>query len=381
MAPRFLNFLCASVTLFAAALASPAPDGNSLLFFKEISGAEKSIAIAAGFTVVELDKDTWPTLTTADVATYKAIVLGDQFCAFSSPAVLDVVEKNRAVWSPAITGNVVVIGTDPSYHQSEQPGAKTLMNNSIRFAASEAGNLTGAYISLSCYYGAAPETTVTVLDQFGVFRVRGNLDCYNKAHIVATHPAIDTLSDADISNWSCSVHEILFEFPTNFAPLAIAKDITGSGNRTFIDGTSGVPYIIARGVKVEGCGNKVLDVGEECDDGNLEDGDGCSSTCRIETVKPEKCEKCSPHPGENLCDDTTSCSNTPYGTMCACRPGYKANATNTDTSIHWRLKWVIAGHEHRVYVKPGTVCNELCEKWYTGASGCAEITEVAECKK
>jgi len=30
------------------------------------------------------------------------------------------------------------------------------------------------------------------------------------------------------------------------------------------------------------CGDGYLDVGEECDDGNREDGDGCSSTCRLE---------------------------------------------------------------------------------------------------
>ena len=30
------------------------------------------------------------------------------------------------------------------------------------------------------------------------------------------------------------------------------------------------------------CGNGVLEAGEECDDGNLINGDGCSSRCRIE---------------------------------------------------------------------------------------------------
>jgi cysteine-rich repeat protein len=30
------------------------------------------------------------------------------------------------------------------------------------------------------------------------------------------------------------------------------------------------------------CGNGMLEVGEECDDGNIADGDGCSATCRIE---------------------------------------------------------------------------------------------------
>jgi cysteine-rich repeat protein len=32
----------------------------------------------------------------------------------------------------------------------------------------------------------------------------------------------------------------------------------------------------------EGCGNRVIDSGEQCDDGNTESGDGCSSTCQLE---------------------------------------------------------------------------------------------------
>lgn len=32
------------------------------------------------------------------------------------------------------------------------------------------------------------------------------------------------------------------------------------------------------------CGNGILDAGEECDDGNVVDGDGCSATCETELV-------------------------------------------------------------------------------------------------
>jgi cysteine-rich repeat protein len=34
---------------------------------------------------------------------------------------------------------------------------------------------------------------------------------------------------------------------------------------------------------IEQCGNGFLDPGEQCDDGNMENGDGCSATCEIET--------------------------------------------------------------------------------------------------
>ena len=34
------------------------------------------------------------------------------------------------------------------------------------------------------------------------------------------------------------------------------------------------------------CGNGVVDLGEQCDDGNGVNGDGCSSACRIENRPP-----------------------------------------------------------------------------------------------
>jgi cysteine-rich repeat protein len=37
------------------------------------------------------------------------------------------------------------------------------------------------------------------------------------------------------------------------------------------------------------CGDGILDPGEECDDGNNEDGDGCSSSCEVEEMGGEGC--------------------------------------------------------------------------------------------
>jgi cysteine-rich repeat protein len=34
------------------------------------------------------------------------------------------------------------------------------------------------------------------------------------------------------------------------------------------------------------CGDGVLDAGEECDDGNTGDGDGCSASCEVEAAAP-----------------------------------------------------------------------------------------------
>jgi cysteine-rich repeat protein len=58
----------------------------------------------------------------------------------------------------------------------------------------------------------------------------------------------------------------------------------GSGVTT---GDAGSPEAGATGTPTAACGNGKLDPGEECDDGNLQDEDGCSSLC---TNKCEQCE-------------------------------------------------------------------------------------------
>ena len=372
-----LRYFLAGFTLLAAVLASPAPNDHSVLVFNPVSGAENNIARALGFTVVALDPPAWSTLTTEDCKTYRAIILPDPNCNYFSPSILGPVEANRAVWSLAVTGNIIVIGTDPSFHKSI-PGATTLMQQSLKFVTAKKGK-TGFYVSLSCYYGDSLETTPPCLDQFGDFRVRGKISCNNIAHIVAMHPALDTLTDEGLSNWGCSVHEVISQYPTNFAPLAIALNMTGSGSKAFADCSEGVPYIVARGVKVKHCGDGKLDLGEECDDGNLKDGDGCSSTCRKEASAGKICDLCTTSPGMNKCHATTSCITSTFGAMCACSPGYKSKGANADTSIHWRLKWSVAGHEHRVFVKPGMECNTQCDN-PVGAALCTEIS-IAECRK
>src|SRR5205814_7523623 len=109
------------------------------------------------------------------------------------------------------------------------------------------------------YYGSIDSSEVPSLAYFGKFVVQGNLNCYNNAHIVAGSKAMDSLTDASLSDWHCSVHEAFSEYPISgvggFQALAIAKDIMRVGSQTFGDGTSGVPYIISRGATPAACGN------------------------------------------------------------------------------------------------------------------------------
>ena len=249
---RALRRLTLATTLIfvAGALGATAANAGTVLILSTsvtggASSREAQAAVAAGHAVEVATPAQWALKTTADFATYDALILGDPTCGLPSTPYIGAAEANRTVWSPVIDGNIVVIGTDEVFHHSQ--GGSQLTASAVAFAADAAGK-TGLMVSLSCYYhDTAPLTPVLVLDQFGTgFKVSG-VGCFNNAHIVATHPALAGLTDASLSNWSCSVHEAISDFPSDFLPLAIARNVGGPGSMTFPDGSFGIPYIVARG--------------------------------------------------------------------------------------------------------------------------------------
>ena len=223
---------------------------------------EATQAAGQGFNV-EIDNATaWGAKTGAHFATYREIILGDPNCASNTTPVA-AAEANRTTWGPNITGNKVVVGTDPADHAlyapTLQPGASALTGNAIAFAAARTAPIqTGAYISLSCYYFTTPQNApvaVPVLDQFGSFTAIGQSPSTGPtpglpedSHIVvSSHPVMtspNALTDAALSGWHASTHEEFATFPSSFLVLAIQKDITATGY-TASDGTMGAPYILA----------------------------------------------------------------------------------------------------------------------------------------
>lgn len=223
-----------------------AATNDVLILDTSVSGGTNSMEAqqvrAMGLNPVVVNGTTWDAMSTADFAGYKAIVLGDPYCSGSSTSSVGAAISDAATWGKAITGNVFIIGSDPTLHYKP-----TVVYDGIHFAAGDTGK-TGAYITLSCYYwGSGSHTPVPLLDAFhpGGFTARGASGCANNAHIVATSPALNGLNDSLLSNWGCSIHEGFDLWPSDFQVLAIVKD--GSLNYTASDGSTGTPYIMARG--------------------------------------------------------------------------------------------------------------------------------------
>jgi hypothetical protein len=132
-----------------------------------------------------------------------------------------------------------VIGTDPAFHArfgSMASEARLLSDNAVTRATAVPGT-TGAYISLSCYYvGAPPNTPVPLLDALGSgsFAVESGQE-QNEVHITApSSPVLAGLTDATLSNWNTSVHEVFDAWPSSFDVLAVGVAL-------------GKPYILSRG--------------------------------------------------------------------------------------------------------------------------------------
>lgn len=207
------------------------PTGGVLILDTTVTGGyssyEAQAAASLGLAVTVVDGPTWDSMTTAQFASYQALILGDPQCSYSDPSPLDPAVANLKVWAPTIKlGGQILIGTDPSFHTAAGiPGAYKLITDGIKFAVGNPKH-TGIYISLSCYYfTASPGTPVPVLNALNPgFTVEGQGGCPNNAVFIQKPPAFKDMTNADIQNWNCSIHAHFDTFPSKFVRVARDAD-------------------------------------------------------------------------------------------------------------------------------------------------------------
>lgn len=208
----------------AATAATTAPgDGKRILIYGprlagEVSYTEATAAQELGYTVTVADALTWATMTPASFASYNAIIFPDPDCDGSGWAAA---LANAPLWVAATKdGPKVISGADPVYHfnaRSSQPGAKTLIIDSIRFAAG--GMRTG----LSVVVGCSPSYAAGVLRAIDPALAAGSKSHYTDvAKIVdPTSPVMADQTDALLSNWRSTWHSEFPAYPSNFKPVAV----------------------------------------------------------------------------------------------------------------------------------------------------------------
>ncbi len=119
---------------------------------------------------------------------------------------------------------------------------------------------------------------------------------------------------------------------TAFAAWSVfATDVDGDGDTDILSASAGNGKIAWYENTTPTCGNGAVRLGEECDDGNTDDGDGCSATCTVEEGRncsgdPSTCtEVCGDVMivGSEECDDGNTEDGDGCSATCTVEPGSK----------------------------------------------------------
>ena len=249
----FCKLAVSLVVILVAGFASAATASADkvLLFGPSVDGGASSIeaqqAAAQGFGVDVADAATWSSMTTAQFAAYRAVVIADNNDS-GDVSDLSAAEANAGIWGAAVTGNVILSGADAEFHANplggDDPGAVTYINRALGFAAGSPTQ-TGAYVALGGYYNTgSPDAPAKVLDAFapGGFLMSSRSD--DDIHIDPAVAGPSGLSDSVLSGWGKTTHSYFTRYPSTFKVWAIGRDEPGP--YTTSDGESGVPNFLVR---------------------------------------------------------------------------------------------------------------------------------------
>jgi hypothetical protein len=257
----------------------------------EASSREAQAAAAAGLGIHMVTPSQWSTMTAAQFQGYRALIIGDEVCAEGGSSALQAAIDTRHIWGPVVSGNIFVVASDPSTNRTP-----VLVERGVGFALARE-DATGLYVSLGCaYQGAAPGTSLELLEPFGAFTVAG-VGCHTAAHSFVTSPKELTSglygTDERLTGDQCAVRTVFTHYPEQtFAPVALAVDSAGSmpGAQPYPDPFwddsrggvfAGTPYILARGARprppgsppVARCRNLDLEADRTCGaSGSIDDG-------------------------------------------------------------------------------------------------------------
>lgn len=106
-----------------------------------------------------------------------------------------------------------------------------------------------------------------------------------------------------------------------------------------------------------GCGNGVVDAGEQCDDGNTVDGDGCDTNCTFSCVDNTKCDNGSVCDGAETCDVATHTCKA--GEAMNCDDSNPCTANNCDPGTGCANPLIDADHDGHAPSSLGS-CGDDC---------------------
>src|SRR5579864_8502596 len=141
-----LLIVLASVSATPTMAANPQPQADVLILGSTVTpdpvtgiSPEELAAENLGLTVEVAAIPTGPAKRRLIFGAYRAIVMGDPTCSTLDASPVAPAVANESTWGPAVSGNVVLLGADPSFHSvfDINSSAQQLTQNSIGFAAAD----------------------------------------------------------------------------------------------------------------------------------------------------------------------------------------------------------------------------------------------------
>src|SRR5690606_23930018 len=124
-----------------------------------------------------------------------------------------------------------------------------------------------------------------------------------------TAPAVDCVDDGDVCNGVAICESNVC---SQTAPMMQGEACVATSGE---DGTC-QPQSGSLACVPTGCGNGVVDGNEDCDDGNLVDGDGCQATCTWTCTQDEHCNDNDACTGVETCNVATHTCNAGSPPVC-----------------------------------------------------------------
>ncbi|MFA6572816.1 MAG: SdrD B-like domain-containing protein [Patescibacteria group bacterium] len=124
---------------------------------------------------------------------------------------------------------------------------------------------------------------------------RNEQDVFTLKYKINSESSWNVLYQTDVND---SWDHMVFNLP-NANQITISFGLLGTNenDKAFVDN------VTLSGCVANVCGDETVGGDEECDDGNVNDGDGCSATCTIET--------CTDTDNDTICDDIDNCPSIP----------------------------------------------------------------------
>ena len=180
----------------------------------------------------------------------------------------------------------------------------------------------------------------------------GGLGCLANGLVLESHPLADEIVDV-----VDPLHESCIAGPTLGAACTVDGDcgtdgVCGKLARVFREGSIKACAGAASVVAV--CGNGIAEAPEQCDDGNLLDGDGCSATCTLEPSHQVVAT------GQTTCWNTAgsiiACAGTGHDgeTQFGAALSYVDNGDGTITDVNTGLMWEKLSDDGSIHDKDTT---------------------------